>query len=169
MSRQLTKKQQKFKEALLKGMNQTEAAITAGYAPESAHVAGHKLAKNPLIAGAMTRRDALVEKKSALDAEKVLAAANNLMDFDPAELFDDNGKLLRIKEMPLEARRAIQSIDYEKQTIKFVPRLGALELSAKLIGMLRNEPQQQTAIQIIVSPTMRDPEPESAPIVPVWE
>lgn len=167
----MTERQNAFAVEYAKHGNATKAAISAGYSAKTANEQGCRLLKHELVAAKIARLTDKAEKKSALSVEKVLKATNDLIDFDPAELWGEDGKLLPIKQMPLEARRIIRSIDYEKQTIKFESRIGVVELSARLLGMLKQEQQTQQAVQIIVNPPPERPiiEANPAKLVPEWE
>ena len=76
------------------------------------------------------------------------------MSFDVASCYDESGKLLPVNKMPVEMRNAIAGIDGEK--LRFSSRLGAIELAAKLLGMIKDQQVQQQAVQItIAAPTER--------------
>src|ERR1700743_2851741 len=151
MPQGLSEQQRKFCVEYVKTGNATTSAKSAGYSDKTANVQAFQLLKRPLIAAEIDRLRGRIEKKSELTAGKVMSAMNNVMDFDPASLYGSDGKLLPINQMPLEARRCIQPIDYDKQLAKFIPMLGAIELSSKLLGMLKVEQQTQQAVQIIIA------------------
>ena len=165
----LSEMQRKFCENYVRTGNATSAAKSAGYSDKTANEQGSQLLRKPLVAAEIARLTGRNEKKSALSAEKVIDRLNNLVDFDIAQLYGEDGKLLPINKMPLEARKAIASIDGEK--IRFVSTLGSLELSAKLLGMVREQQTQQQAVQIIIAAPAAQPEvsAERPRITPVWE
>ena len=173
---QLTAKEHAFVNSYIaQGVNVvgSKAAIDAGYAEKSAAVTSSKLLKKTHIAAEISRRRQVSEKKSALTAEKIFDALNNLVDFDIAQCYDDAGNLLAINKMPLEARKALTSIDLSKPGghIKSTSRLGAIELAAKLLGMVKEQQTQQQAVQIIISaPAVQvESRQESAKLLPEWE
>ena len=49
MSKEITQRQKVFCRCIAKGLNQTQAAIEAGYSPSSANVTGSKLMKRDII------------------------------------------------------------------------------------------------------------------------
>ena len=147
----------------------SKAAIEAGYSESGASVTANRLLKRAHVAAEIARRRAPIEKKSQLTAEKLYAALSNLVDLDPAACYDESGKLLPINKMPLEVRKALTGIDGEK--LKFSSRLGAIELSAKLLGLVKEQQVQQQAVQITIAapPALPDVSVSSSKLLPEWE
>ena len=167
----LSDQQRAFCLEYIKTGNATGAAKSAGYSAKTANVQGTQLLRKPLVAAEIARLTGRIEKKSALTAEKVVDALNNLVDFDPGQCFDADGKLLPINKMPLEARKALSAVDMSKGSIKFTQRLGSLELAAKLLGMVKEQQTQQQAVQIIIRdrPTAVVERVDTAKLLPEWE
>jgi phage terminase small subunit len=158
----LSVKNQHFVEAYLQGGNATKAAIAAGYSEKTAAQAGSRLLRN-LKAHLEARRGELakqVEEKTGITHERLVTEALKSALSDVKDLFDANGKLLPIHEMPESARRALASIEHEQthevkaaleaggepeilqtQTskIRLLDKLRAIELVAKLQGYLREK------------------------------
>ena len=169
---QLNERQRKFAEEYIKDGNATKAALSAGYSEKTAPQIGYGLLKLPHVAAEIARLTGRNEKKSALTAEKVMAKLNNLVDFDPAQCVDADGKLLPINKMPLEARQALSAIDMDKGTFKRTSYLGSLELAAKILQLVKQEQTQQQAVQIIIAAPAAQPDVsavERPRITPVWE
>jgi phage terminase small subunit len=173
MNGDLNAKQLAFVLAFMELNEATSAAKQAGYSAKSAQVIGCQLLKHPKIAAEIARRRKPIEKKSALSAEKIFDALNNLVDFDIAQCYDEAGNLLAVNKMPLEARKALTSIDLSKPGghIKSTSRLGAIELAAKLLGMVREQQSQQQAVQIIIAAPAAQLEVsvERKQLLPEWE
>lgn len=167
----LSEQQRAFCLEYVKSGNATSAAKSAGYSVKTANVQGSQLLGKPLVAAEIARLTGRNEKKSALTAEKVVDALNNLVDFDPGQCFDADGKLLKINQMPLEARKALSAIDMSKDSIKFTSRLGSLELAAKLLGMVKEQQTQQQAVQITIAAPAAIPEVsvDVKRLVPEWD
>lgn len=161
----LNPKQLAFIDEILKqgpSINATKAAESAGYSKRSAHAIGCTLLKHPKVAAEIARRRAPIAKKSALTAERVIQELSNIVFFDPASMYDESGKLLNVKDMPEETRRAIAGVEHhlEKGTkLRISSKLGSLELAAKILQLVKQEQTQQQAVQIVIS----------APAAPVVE
>jgi hypothetical protein len=166
----LTNKEHLFVTEYLKHGVGSKAVIAAGYSQSGASVTANRLLKRASVAAAIARHRRPIEKKSELTAGKILEALNGLVDMDPAMLFDENNKLRPINEIPLEARKALTGIDMDKGSVKFASRLGAIELSAKLLGMIREQQTQQTSVQIIVAahPEIPVVTLDGAKLTPEW-
>lgn len=168
MAKSFTAMQLAFIEAMVLDDNKTKAALSAGYAESSASVRGFELSKDPVIAAEIERRRAENSKKSQLSAEKLYEALSQLVGFDPGEAYDSDGKLLAINKMPIAVRKALAGTDGEK--LRFSSRLGAIELSAKLLGMLKEQQTQQTAVQITIAapPELPKADPNRPQLLPEW-
>jgi phage terminase small subunit len=165
----LNERQRAFALEYVKTGDATNSAKSSGYSVKTAAQIGCTLLKHTEVAAEIARLTTRIEKKSALSADKILDALSNLVDFDPAQLFGDDGKLLPINKMPLEARKAIAGIDGEK--LRFSSRLGAIELSAKILQLVKQEQTQQTAVQIVISapPELPKVAPNVGQLLPEWD
>jgi phage terminase small subunit len=88
MTDRLTQRQAKFALAHGAGMNVQDAAISAGFAPKSARVRGHKLMKLPAVVDAVEaeRAKAVAELriKGAYDMDKAMAEIDESITFAKA-------------------------------------------------------------------------------------
>lgn len=177
MTGDLNAKQLAFIREYLECNEATKAAKSAGYSAKSAQVIGCQLLKHPKVAAEISRRRLPIQKKSALTAERVVQELSNIAFFDPATMYDGNGNLLNVKDMPEETRRAIAGVEHhlEKGTkLRLSSKLGSLELAAKLLGMVKEQQTQQQAVQIIIAapPSQAQSIPGDvtiAKITPVWD
>jgi phage terminase small subunit len=164
--------------------NATSAARAAGFSEKSAATQGSRLLKRLDIQGAIAQARASKSKKvenqvakAELTAARIFEELTNLVTFDPAKMYDENGKMLHVKDMDEATRKAIAGIEEsvgklgDKNTkLRLSSRLGSIELASKLLGILRQEPQNQQAVQIIISaPPELPPAPaERAQLKPEW-
>lgn len=101
---------------LVNGNNACEAARHAGYAEGTAKH-GIKLMRNPRIVELLGHRAARVANKAGLSAEKWAAEIAAISHFDPGELYDAQGCLIPLPQLPEHVRRAIGSIDIETRMV----------------------------------------------------
>lgn len=152
-------------------LNQTKAAISAGYSKKSATVQASKLLIIPNI---QARAKYLLEKKyekSGLTAKRVLLEFMRIAFVDVAQAYDQDGHLLPIHEMPEDVRRAIAGIEVEElfeghgdsreqvgrlKKIRFWDKNKALEALAKNLQILgdykgdeNDEPTTITFVQFV--------------------
>ena len=147
--RPITPREQRLIKEYLVDLNQTQAAIRAGYSEKSARtVASETLAKPNVKAAldkALARLNAQVEAKT----ERVLEEMSRAAFFDPADVVDAKGNLLPINKMPEHARRAIAGFEYGKKgrKIRFVDKGAMLERLAKMRGLLdKDRPNDVPAV-----------------------
>jgi phage terminase small subunit len=166
-------------------LNATAAARAAGFSEKSAHTQGSRLLKRLDIQGAIAQARASKAKKpeqiaarAELTAQKLVDALADLVGFDPADMYDEDGRLLHVKDMPEATRKTIAGIEEsigkmgDKNTkLRLSSRLGSIELAAKILGLLKNEPQQNQNIQIILAPPPEIERPAINPgqLLPEWE
>lgn len=169
----LSEQQRKFCNEYVKSGNATSAAKSAGYSIKTANEQGSQLLRKPLVAAEIARLTGRTEKKSQLTAERVIQELSNLAFFDPASMYDEDGKLLKVKDMPEATRRAIAGIeeDLVKGTkLRISSKLGSLELAAKILQLVKQEQTQQTAVQITIAapPELPKPDPNRPQLLPEW-
>jgi phage terminase small subunit len=114
----LTPKQAIFVAEFLVDGNATRAAIAAGYSEASAAVTGARLLKNARTAKLIRFRQAQRVVKLDVTAERVLGELAKLSYFDPARLFDDQGKLRAITDLDEVTRAAVESVEVDPVTGK---------------------------------------------------
>lgn len=110
---QLALRRQAFALEYLKDFDAKAAAIRAGFAESSAAVSGSKMLREPEV-----QRLLLVARKEFKDEalvtiREVIEELRHQAFLDPADLFDNEGKLLDVPAMPERARRAIAGLDLE--------------------------------------------------------
>ncbi len=106
----LTPKQRAFVAEYLVDLNATQAAVRAGYSPQTAESPASRLLRNVRVAqavqGGMAKRQARVE----LTADRVLQELMRVAFSDLSKAYDASGNLLPVHEMPEDCRRAIAGI-----------------------------------------------------------
>ncbi len=122
------------------------AAVAANYTYDSArHVLGRKEVRKAI--------NFLVEdagRTTNVTPEVTLKELSIAAFFDPSSLFDGDGQLLKISELPPEVTKAISSIDVVTKLdddgvsvsiakIRFVDKLGALNTIARHLNMFKEE------------------------------
>jgi phage terminase small subunit len=122
----LTKQQRAFVDAYL-----ADPQRKAGRAYESVYTArgqiarekaSRMLATNGNVASYVAMREAETRAKAAkshdVTQERLLTELAGIAYADPAEMYDEDGKLLHIKDMPERIRRAIASVEYSDSGAK---------------------------------------------------
>lgn len=150
----LTPKQNRFVAEYLVDQNATQAAIRAGYPARTARSVGAENLAKPYIkqciSEALERRNSRVEVKS----DDVLRELLRVMSVDLGKAFDEDGRLLNIREMPEDVRRAVAGFEVEAlfegagrdrmevgttTKVKMLDKVRAIELAMKHLGLLQEK------------------------------
>lgn len=103
----LTTKQQRFVEEYLIDLNATQAAIRAGYSAKTASSQGERLLRNVEVGAAIAAALAARSERTKINADWVLKRLTAEAEADLADLYDDNGNLLPVKQWPLIWRQGL--------------------------------------------------------------
>jgi len=108
----MTPKQQRFVAEYIKnGMNARQAAIAAGYSTKSAGNEGPRLLGHPEVKEAIAKRTQKAFAKIEFGIDRTLERVAQIAFFDVKDLFDDDGSLKSIKEIPPEARTVLAGLE----------------------------------------------------------
>lgn len=110
----LTDRQRRFAQEFLLDLNATQAAIRTGYSTRTAGQQGARLLKNAKVQAFIADLRSEQAERLSIDADVVLRELLYLARSDVGDMFDDQGQLLALSDMPEHARRAIASIDVEE-------------------------------------------------------
>lgn len=112
--RELTPKQQRFVEEYLIDLNATQAAIRAGYSEKSAGDLAAQLLGKTHIREAIEQAKQDRSEKTNVDAAWLLNRLREEAEADIADLYDDDGNLLPVKQWPKIWRQGlVQGVDIE--------------------------------------------------------
>jgi phage terminase small subunit len=109
----ITTQQLRFIELLVvESKSATDAAIGAGYSEKTSAQIGYNLIhKNVYVMDAIKKRREELSMRSLATRERWLEEICRLAFFDPAQLFEDDGSLKRMKDMPEDARRILAGLE----------------------------------------------------------
>ena len=128
--------------------NATKAALKAGYSKKTAYSQGQRLLKNVEIQGKIEKRQAEILRELGVEEHAILTEFAKCAFINLSDLFDENGNLLPIKELPREVSAAIASIEVLRKKnedgeyndvvkIKLNDKLVALEKLGKNQGLFK--------------------------------
>lgn len=141
----MTKKQKRFIEEYLIDLNATQAAIRAGYSPDTAKAIGCENLTKPDIRAHIDRAMAERSKRTGVNADRIIMELAKIAFINAADVI--NTKTATVKEDALpEDTAAIQSVkvktfgeDGLEREIKMADKLKALELLGKHFGMFKDK------------------------------
>lgn len=123
--------------------------------PETVNRMAFDLTQNRKIAARIAELRAIAADKACVSAARVLEEVARIGLFDPADIFDADGKLLPIHKMPPKARAAISYIEVEEigiqgvvigslKKIKICDKNSSLEKLMKHLGMFEKDNKQKS-------------------------
>src|SRR5579883_2741480 len=150
----LTARQRRFVEEYLVSLNATQAAVRAGYSEKSAAQIGWQILQKNSVLEAIAQCFGATAGERKVTGLRTIKEAENRVFLDPGDIFDQDGRLLPLGEMPRHARRCIESVEvkrvrggrgqepHEIVKIKLWPKGDAVDKLAKLLGLYRDAVQQ---------------------------
>lgn len=144
MGDKLARKEESFaRQYVILHSNGTAAAISAGYARNSADVTASKLLGKPKVKARVKALLAEQEKKHNFSAERVLQELAKLAFSDARALFDSSGKLKSMEEWPPDAAAAVQAVETSAsghaKHVKLASKTRALEIFCKYYKMFAED------------------------------
>ena len=140
----MTQKQKRFIEEYLIDLNATQAAIRAGYSPDTAQQTGSENLSKPVIRAQIDRAMAERSKRTGVNAERVVQELAKIAFVNAAEVIDPKTATVKEDALP-EDTAAIQSVkvktfgeDGLEREVKMADKLKALELLGKHLGMFKD-------------------------------
>ena len=140
----MTQKQKRFIEEYLIDLNATQAAIRAGYSPDTAQQTGSENLSKPVIRAQIDRAMAERSKRTGVNAERVVQELAKIAFVNAAEVIAPKTATVKEDALP-EDTAAIQSVkvktfgeDGLEREIKMADKLKALELLGKHLGMFKD-------------------------------
>lgn len=140
----MTQKQKRFIEEYLIDLNATQAAIRAGYSPDTAQQTGSENLSKPVIRAQIDRAMAERSKRTGVNAERVVQELAKIAFVNAAEVIDPKTATVKEDALP-EDTAAIQSVkvktfgeDGLEREIKMADKIKALELLGKHLGMFKD-------------------------------
>jgi Terminase small subunit len=128
--------------------------------PKTMNFQVYKMFHNPKVQKEIARLREEINKKYELTIEKTIRENAWIAHRDPAEMFDDDGNLLSIKNMPVHVRKTIDSFKVRRVKnedgvydeiieVKMCSKSEALEKLFKHQSLYPREPKNQEAHQHI--------------------
>ncbi len=140
----MTEKQKRFVDEYLIDPNATQAAIRAGYSPDSAKEIGSENLTKPNIAKAVEQALAERSRRTGVNADRVVRELAKIAFVNAGKVVDFDTALLRDK-ISDDDMAAIQSVkiktfgeDGVEREVKLADKLKALELLGKHLGLFKD-------------------------------
>lgn len=96
---------------LTNGFNAFQATISAGYSEASAAKQSHELINDPRVQARLDAEFKRRQNKYKATVERTIDELSNIAFLDIIDIFDEDGKLRPVGDIPERARRAIAGIE----------------------------------------------------------
>jgi phage terminase small subunit len=143
----MTKKQKRFVEEYLIDLNATQAAIRAGYSPDTAAAIGSENLRKPDIRAYIDRAIAERSRRTGVNADRVVLELAKIAFVNAADVINEEDATIKDTATP-DDTAAIQSVKVKtipakggtgiEREIKMADKLKALELLGRHLGMYQN-------------------------------
>ena len=142
----LTAKQQCFVEEYLIDLNATQAAIRAGYSPDTAKDIGCENLAKPNIRARIDQEMAQRSRRTGINQDRVIRELARIAFVNAAEVIDAEDATVKA-DASEDDTAAIQSVKVKRMSgetemvereVKLADKLKALELLGKHLGMYQN-------------------------------
>lgn len=141
----MTKKQKRFCEEYLIDLNATQAAIRAGYSPDTAKSIGCENLTKPDIRAHIDRAMAERSRRTGVNADRVIQELAKIAFVNATDVIDPKTATVKENALP-EDTAAIQSVkvktfgeDGLEREIKMADKLRALEMLGRHLGMFKDK------------------------------
>lgn len=155
----MTKKQKRFVEEYLVDLNATQAAIRAGYSPQTARDIGCENLTKPNIQNAIATAMAERSRRTGINQDRVIQEIAKLAFLNPIDVIDMDEATIK-GEANRDDTACIASVKVKvipgedgnitEREIKTYDKLKALELLGKHLGMFSDKLKVEGAIPVVI-------------------
>lgn len=155
----MTEKQKRFVEEYLIDLNATQAAIRAGYSVKTANEQGTRLLANVSIQTAIATEMAKRSKRTGVNQDRVVLELAKIAFVKMTDVVNDKGEIK--PDATEDDLCCIESIKYkrsdsdvgssEEREVKVAPKLKALELLGKHLGMWNDKLDVNVNLPVVIS------------------
>lgn len=144
-------KRKRFCEEYIKDLNGTDAAIRAGYKQKSARCQASQILALKDCQEYIQKLQSNIAKRNEITIDDLIQDLNEIRKADLKAIYNENGQLKDIKDLPPELSRTIQELNIfsigDLKTVtkyKLYSKLEAIEKLARHLGFYEEDNKQKT-------------------------
>lgn len=155
----MTKKQKRFVEEYLIDLNATQAAIRAGYSPDTAQQMGSENLSKPVIKNAIDKTIAERSRRIGINQDRVIQEIAKLAFLNPIDVIDMDEATIK-GEANRDDTACIASVKVKvipgedgnitEREVKTYDKLKALELLGKHLGMFTDKLKMEGNVPVVI-------------------
>ena len=161
----MTPKQKRFCEEYVVDYNATQSAIRAGYAKNRAKEQGYQLLHKTTLLEYIDKLQEDIQERNKTTVDECVSYLVKIMRFDIADLYEDNGRLKSIHEIPKDSRLVISELSVfeefegtgkDRELIGFTKKLKTLDRKGAIVELMKylgayEKDNKQKNIEVIVN------------------
>ncbi len=148
--KKLTAMQDAFALNFAKTNVQGKSAVDAGYSPRTADSQAHQLLQNAKVLERVEHYRQQIRRAAKLTPEQIIGILEALVTFDIADILDDDGSILPIRDIPKDTRLALGALDMIEfksdggavvsvtKKVRMADRMKAVELLGRHHGLFKD-------------------------------
>ena len=155
----MTKKQKRFVEEYLVDLNATQAAIRAGYSPDTAQQMGSETLSKHVIKNAIDKAIAERSRRTGINQDRVIQEIAKLAFLNPIDVIDMDEATIK-GEANRDDTACIASVKVKvipgedgnitEREVKTYDKLKALELLGKHLGMFTDKLKMEGNVPVVI-------------------
>ena len=155
----MTKKQKRFVEEYLIDLNATQAAIRAGYSPDTAQQMGSENLSKPVIRNAVDKAIAERSRRTGINQDRVIQELAKIAFLNPVDVIDMDTATIQ-GEANRDDTACIASVKVKniptddgvitEREVKTYDKLKALELLGKHLGMFTDKVKLEGNVPVVL-------------------
>lgn len=155
----MTKKQKRFVEEYLIDLNATQAAIRAGYSPDTAQQMGSENLSKPVIKNVIDKAIAERSRRTGINQDRVIQEIAKLAFLNPIDVIDMDEATIK-GEANRDDTACIASVKVKvipgedgnitEREVKTYDKLKALELLGKHLGMFTDKLKMEGNVPVVI-------------------
>lgn len=155
----MTKKQKRFVDEYLIDLNATQAAIRAGYSPDTAKQMGSENLSKPDLRAAIDRAIAERSRRTGINQDRVIRELAKVAFLNPVDVIDMDEATIR-GEANRDDTACIASVKVKtiptddgtitEREVKTYDKLKALELLGKHLGMFTDKVKLEGGLPVVL-------------------
>jgi phage terminase small subunit len=130
----LSEKQRRFVDVYMNTTNPTRAAVEAGYSKKAAKSVAYGLLRNESVQCLIQERASKRAQRMDLRGDDILYGLLRIARFNPKHIFNDNGTMKPLSQIPDEVAEAIAGLKFKDghlEEIKLPDKVRSFELLGK--------------------------------------
>ena len=155
----MTKKQKRFVEEYLIDLNATQAAIRAGYSPDTAKSIGSENLTKPDIRAAVDKAEAERSRRTGINQDRVIRELAKVAFLNPVDVIDMDSATIQ-GEANRDDTACIASVKVKniptddgaitEREVKTYDKLKALELLGRHLGMFNDKVKVEGTVPVVL-------------------